>query len=166
MQKTLRGALAASTLAALALGVSTASASPRTFNGHVCSLVTTSAARAAGIQAPCVEQTQSTPLTAAATWGARDGGHYLSVRIGPLLPVMHPLGSRIQPRLPRWLGPIRIAPGVNAYYTLSRYHGTADRAGAMRFTNDGQVITITLINAHADALPGLTAIAKSVEPRL
>ena len=166
MQKKRWAAFAASALVAAALDASATSASPNAFNGHVCSLVTTSATRAANVHAPCTEQTQTTTRTAAATWGTASGPHYLSVHVGALLPVMHPLGNRLQPRLPRWHGPIQIAPGINAYFTLSNYRGTADRAGAMRFTEQGNLVTISLIDASADALRGLTEVAKSIEQHL
>ena len=161
MQKTPKAAFATAALAAAALSIPTATASASQFRGHVCALVTASAARAARIEAPCVEQQQTVPHTTAATWGLRDGAHYLAVRISPAISLVHPVPT-LQPRLPRWQGPIRVAPGINASYTESKYQGTANGQGSMRFIAKGNLVTITLADATGAVLPGLTSIAKSI----
>jgi hypothetical protein len=162
MQSRRKGALGVAILAvALATFSSAAASHASGFPGRVCALVTASAARAAGIKSQCVEQPQAARLSWA-SWGVRDGRHYLAVRISTAVSVMHPLAPTLHPIGPSWHGPIEVAPGIDAYYTESAYHGTPHRQGTMRFIAKASVVNVSLVDADAAVLPGLTSVAKSV----
>ena len=154
-------ALAATTVAATFFASFAQAASPP-FGGNVCALVTPSAVRAAGITAPCVQANSGT--TYIANWGtsAAASDHFMSVQIGSVK-TTNP--GRAGTPLPRGsgklLGPLLIAPGIKAYYSLAAYHGTAGGRATMRFVDKSRLLQLTLVNASGNALSGLEAVARA-----
>ena len=139
------------------------------FNGKACSLVTATAQRAAGVTGPCV-QTTVRPMPAPAylaEWGTATSDHFLSVEVGVPTPTIRKQSTApILPRPPRWNGPVRVAPGVLAYYIQSPYKGVANAAGKMKFLEHGYLTQIGLTDTSAPTLPGMMAVARSIAGRL
>jgi hypothetical protein len=161
----LSGALAFLAVAAVALAASSAAG----FNGQACSLVTAAAQRTAGVTGPCV-QTTVRPMPAPAflaEWGAVTSDHFLSVEVGAPTPAIRKQSAApILPRPPRWSGPVRVAPGVLAYYVQSPFDGVANAAGKMKFLEHGYLTQIGLTDTSAPTLPGMMAVARSIAVRL
>jgi hypothetical protein len=153
--------LAAATVAATFFASFAHAAAPA-FAGNVCALVTPTAVRAAGIAAPCVQAKSG--ATYVASWGtsAADSDHFMSVQIGPVKSTTPEGLSKLLPRGPgKLLGPLLIAPGIKAYYSLSAYHGTAGGRGTMRFVDKSRLVQLTLVNATGNTLSGLEAVARA-----
>jgi hypothetical protein len=134
------------------------------FNGNVCALVTPAAVRAAGITASCVQA--KTGATSTAIWGtsAAASDHFMSVQIGPVVPLRP---SKLLPHGPgKLLGPVLIAPGIKAYYSQSADKGTAGGRGTMRFIDRGRLVQLTLVNVSGSTLSGLEAVAKAAVSNL
>ena len=154
-------ALAATTIAATCFA-SFAQASSPPFGGNVCALVTPAAVRAAGITAPCVQANSGT--TYAANWGtsAAASDHFMSVQIGAVKSTTPARPGKPLPRgTGKLLGPLLIAPGIKAYYSLAAYHGTAGGRATMRFVDKSRLLQLTLVNASGNALSGLEAVARA-----
>jgi hypothetical protein len=159
-------ALAATTVAATFFA-SLAQGASAPFAGNICSLVTPAAVRAAGITAPCVQANSGT--TDVAKWGmsATPSGHFMSVQMGTVKSTTPARASNLLPRGPgKLLGPLLIAPGIKAYYSLSAYQGTEDGRGTMRFVDKGRLVQLTLVNASGGALAGLEAVARATASNL
>ena len=145
-----------------AVFASLAHAASSAFDGNACALVTPAAARVAGVSAPCVQGTSGT--TNLASWGtsATASDHFMALQVGPVKAVNPIRTSKVLPRgAGKLLGPILIAPGVKAYYSLSAYKGTGGGRGTMRFVDRSRLLQITLVNASGNTLSGLETVARA-----
>jgi hypothetical protein len=170
--RTVLTALAATALTAVICASPAAATS--TFSGDVCALVTPAAARAAAVDAPCVQSkaqpVKATPSTTyVAAWGTATAGseHYMAVQVGPIRSITLGRLSKLFPRGPgKLLGPILVAPGIKAYYLQSAYEGVAGGRGTMKLVDKGHLVQITILNASGNVLPGLEAVAKAVASKM
>jgi hypothetical protein len=144
----------------------TSGAGSRLFKGDVCALVAPAAARAAGVDAPCVpsKAAPSALQTYVATWGNSPtaADHFMSVQVGPVSSTgLRP--NKLFPRAPGKLrGPVTVGPGVKAYYSLSAYGATVDGRGSMRFVDKNHLVQLTLSDASGNVLSGLEAVATAI----
>jgi hypothetical protein len=173
MKQLMRGFFGITALAALVVAPSVSAAS-KTFDGKVCALVTAAAQQTAGTTAQCVQTTKKSAQMPHATvyvanWGssAVAGGpaHFMRAQVGPPTAGIA-FRTRIMPIMPRWVGPIQLAPNVKGYYALGAYKGVAGGRGTIRFIEHGSLCEFTIENASHSVLPGLEAVAKSAAARL
>jgi hypothetical protein len=109
------------------------------------------------------------PSLSVADWGTRETSpaHFMSVSVGPTSAFFSGLKpNRLLPLPGKLRGPVSVAVGVHAYYTVAAYQGSPAGFVRMRFPDQGELCEIALADATGAALPGAMAVARSIAARL